>query len=168
MGKRISIRADLSVEELERRYRQAQEPVARSQWQIVWLLAQGQPSEQVEAVMGYSRIWVYTVARRYTAAGESAIGDQRAHNRGRPRRLTAEQAAELDQALEGAAPDGGVWTAAKVARWIGERTGRPVGIQTGWRYLRRLDRRRYAPRPQHAKTDEAAQAAFQKGGSTSR
>jgi transposase len=164
----MSIRADLNVEELERRYRQAQDRVARSQWQIVWLLAQGQTSEEVEQSTGYSLTWIRTVARRYNAHGAAGIGDRRHANAGGARRLTQEQQAELDRVLEGAALDGGLWTAAKVARWIGERTGRPVDVATGWRYLRRLDWRRYTPRPQHAKADEAAQAAFQKGGSTSR
>jgi transposase len=160
MGKRISIRADLSVKELERRYRQAQDPVARSQWQIVWLLARGQQSEQVGETTGYSLTWVYTVARRYNTEGENGIGDGRHGNRGGPRVLSEEQQAELDQALEGAAPGGGKWTAAKVAAWIAERTGRRVGVQTGWRYLRRLDWQRYRPRPQHVKADPKAQAAF--------
>jgi transposase len=159
MGKRIRIRADLSAEALERRYRQAQDPVARSQWQIVWLLARGQRSEQVGEMTGYSLTWVYTVARRYNAEGEKGIGDGRHGNPGGARLLSAEQQAELDRALEGAAPDGGRWTAAKGAAWIAGRTGRRVGIQTGWRYLRRLDWRGYRPRPQHAKAAVAAQAA---------
>jgi transposase len=162
MGKRVSIRADLGVEQLERRYRQAHDPVARSQWQIVWLLAQAEPAERVGELTGYSLTWVRTVARRYNAAGENGIGDQRHDNPGGPRVLSGEQQAELDRALEEAAPDGGLWTAAKVAAWIAERIGRPVGVQTGWRYLRRLDWRRYRPRPEHAKADEQTQAAFKK------
>lgn len=168
MGKRIQIRADLSTEELERRYRQAQDPVARSQWQIVWLLALGEPSERVAAVTGYSLTWIRTVARRYNAEGAAGIGDRRHANRGGPRLLTPEQMAALDQALEGAAPGGGRWTAAKVAGWIGEQIGRPVAEETGWRYLRRLDWRRYRPRPQHAKADGAAQAAFRQTDSASK
>jgi len=35
MPGRASVRADTGVEELERRYRQAGNPVARSRWQIV-------------------------------------------------------------------------------------------------------------------------------------
>jgi len=150
----------LSVDELERRYRQAQDPVARSQWQIVWLLARGRPSEQVGEATGYSRTWIYTVARRYNAQGAQGIGDGRHGNPGGRRRLSAEQQADLDQALEGAAPDGGQWTAAKVAAWIAERTGQPVGVQTGWRYLCRLGWGRYRPRPRHVKADPEAQAAF--------
>jgi len=151
---------DLSVEELERRDRQAQDPVARSQWQIVWLLARGRPSEQVGETTGDSLTWVYTVARRYNADGEPGIGDGRHGNPGGPRILSEEQQAELDRALEGAAPDGGRWTAAKVAAWIAQRTGRTAGVQTGWRYLRRLEWRRSRPRPRHAQADPKAHAAF--------
>jgi transposase len=168
MPRRTSIRTDTSIEELERRYRQAGDPVARSQWQIVWLLALGEPSERVAAVTGYSLTWVRTVARRYNADGAAGIGDRRHANRGGPRLLTPEQMAALDQALEGAAPGGGRWTAAKVAGWIGEQIGRPVAEETGWRYLRRLDWRRYRPRPQHLKADVVAQAAFRQTDSASR
>src|SRR5690349_2542247 len=104
MGKRISIRADLSVEELERRYRQAQDPVARRQWQSVWLLARGRPSEQVGETTGYSLTWVYTVARRSNADGEQGIGDGRHGNPGGARLRSGEQQAEVDRALSGAAP----------------------------------------------------------------
>ena len=97
--------------------------MARSQWQIVWLLALGEPSERVAAVTGYSLTWVRTVARRYNADGAAGIGDRRHANRGGPRLLTPEQEAALDQALEGAAPGGGRWTAAKVADWMSSRSG---------------------------------------------
>ncbi len=115
MPRRTSIRADIGVEEVERRYRAARDPVARSHWQSVWLLAQGEPSERVRAVTGYSLTWVRTVARRYNAGAEQGIGDRCHANRGGTRLLTPEQEAALDQALEGAAPGGGRWTAAKVA-----------------------------------------------------
>jgi transposase len=134
--------------------------VARSQWQIVWLLAGGRPSEQVGEMTGYALTGVYCVARRYHAEGEAGIGDGRQGNPGGPRILSAEQQVELDRALEGAAPAGGRWTAAKVAAWIAERSGRRVGLPTGWRSLRRRDWRRSRPRPQHVKADPEAQAAF--------
>jgi transposase len=158
----------LSDEELEQRYRAAGDPVARSQWQIVWLLALGEPSERVAAVTGYSLTWVRTVARRYHADGAAGIGDRRHATRGGPRLLTPEQEAALEWALEGAAPGGGRWTAAKVAAWMSQQLGRPVGEATGWRVLRRRDWRRYRPRPQHAKAATAAQAAFRQTTSASK
>src|SRR5262249_36523432 len=162
MARRITIRADLSPEELERRYRQASDPVARSQWQIVGLLGCGQTRAQGGAATGYSLTWIRSIARRYQAEGEAGIGDRRHGNPGGKRRLSAEQEAELDRALEGAAPDGGLWTARQVAAWITERTGTRVSVVCGWEYLRRLDRRRYRPRPRHAKADAQAQEAFKK------
>jgi transposase len=96
----------------------------------------GAQGERVAAVTGYSLTWVRTVARRYNAEGERGIGDWRQAHRGGPRLLTPEQEAALDQALAGAAPGGGRWTAAKVAAWMSQQLGRPVGDATGWRSLR--------------------------------
>jgi transposase len=158
----------LNTAKLEQHYRQAHDPVARSQWQIVWLLAQGQTSAEVAEATGYSLTWIRTVARRYNADGEHGSGDRRPVNPGGPRLLSREQEAALDQALEGAAPEGGGWTAAQVAGWIGQRLGRPVGVHTGWRYVRRLDWRRYRPRPRHATADPQAQAALQQTDSARR
>lgn len=59
MPKRITIAPRLPIEELEHRYRQAKDPVERSHYQIIWLLAQGRPTEEVASVTGYSRIWIY-------------------------------------------------------------------------------------------------------------
>jgi transposase len=114
----------------------------------------------VAAVTGYALTWVRTVARRSNARGEAGIGDRRHANRGGTRLLTPEQEAAVDQALEGAAPEGGRWTSAKVAGWIRAQIGRTVAEETGWRSLRRRDWRRDRPRPQHATADEAAPAAF--------
>jgi hypothetical protein len=41
MPKRLTIEPHLSIKELENRYRAAKNPVERSHYQIVWLLAQG-------------------------------------------------------------------------------------------------------------------------------
>lgn len=41
--------------ELEQRYRQATNRVARSQWQIIWLLAQGQSTQSVVQATGFLR-----------------------------------------------------------------------------------------------------------------
>ena len=55
MPKRIHITPHITVEELEQRYRQATHPIARSHYQIIWLLARGMPTKEVAEVTGYSR-----------------------------------------------------------------------------------------------------------------
>jgi hypothetical protein len=51
--KRLNVAEHLTVNELEQRYRQATDPVARSQWQILWLLVLGRATVEVAAVIGY-------------------------------------------------------------------------------------------------------------------
>ncbi len=58
MPKRITIIPHLTVHELEQRYRKSTHPIEHSHYQIIWLLAQGRPTEEVAAVTRYSRDWI--------------------------------------------------------------------------------------------------------------
>jgi transposase len=165
MARKLEVPPHLSVGELERRYRGARDPVARGHWQIVWLLARGQPTAAVADVTGYSVTWVREVARRYREGGPGALGDRRHANPGAAPLLATAQQDQLRAALGGPAPDGGLWTGRKVAAWIGARIGRPVSEQRGWEYLRRLGLTLQRPRPKETRADPAAQEAFKKGGS---
>jgi transposase len=155
----------LELAELEQRYRQATDPVARSQWQIIWLLAQGQSTKEVVQATGYSATWIGTIAKRYNLDGPEAVGDRRHANPGAASLLSDAHLAELDAALQQPAPDGGLWTGPKVAQWMSHTLGRNVHPQRGWEALQRLDYRSYVPRPRHAKADPAAQDVFQKNAS---
>jgi len=108
MPKRLTISPHLSLEELEQRYRQAKTVTERSHYQILWLLAQGKPSQEVAAVTGYSRNWIYELVRSYNRIGVEALGDLRRHNRGAPPKLDDVQQATPLEAPQGAAPDGGI------------------------------------------------------------
>jgi len=141
--------------------------VARSQWQMLWLLAQGVPTARVAAATGYSVRWVQEVARRYRA-GPAAVGDRRRANPGAAPLLDPAQQERLRAALAGPAPDGGLWTCRGVAAWMGEALGRPVSEQRGWEWMRRLGYTPQRPRPRETRADPAAQAAFKKGGSRPR
>lgn len=159
----------LSVAELAVRYRQAHDPVARSHWQIVWLVAQGHHVPQVAHLVGYSANGVRELIRRFNAGGPAALGDQRsAHRGGNPPLLTLALRTELADALDGPAPDGGVWTGGKVAAWMAARLGRPVAEARGWEALRALGFRLQRPRPRAATADPAAQTAVTNGGSRPR
>jgi transposase len=162
MPRRIVIAPHLALADLEQRYRRAADPVASRHWQIVWLLAQGWTGQQVAASTGYSTRWIGQLAQRYNAAGPAGLGDHRHQNPGSARVLSAAQEAQLAAALEGPAPDGGMWTGPKVAAWIQQTTGRAVSAHLGWVSLRRVGFTPRRPRPRHAAADAAAQAAFPK------
>src|SRR5690242_18511182 len=138
MNKRITVKAHLSVEQVEARYRKAQDPVERSHWQIIWLVAQGKTTGEISEVTGYSVGWIYTIVHRYNQQGPAVIGDHRHGNPGGTFILSAEQQQHLEHDLDAGAPDGGLWTGPKVARWILVHTGHQVHPQRGWEYLKRL------------------------------
>lgn len=164
MANHLKLADHLDADELRRRYRGATDSVERSHWHIVWLKRRGRTTPQIAAATGYSANWIRTIIHRYNAGGPEALGDRRHANRGAEPLLSPEQQAELDQALSsGKAPDGGPWNGPKVARWIEQRTGREhVHNQRGWEYLIRLGFSAQTPRPRHARSDEAAQAAFKR------
>ena len=162
MPRRLTLTPRLTVDELNRRYRQASDPVARSHWHILWLLAQNTPTAQVATVTGYTPDWIRALARRYNHEGLTAIGDRRHRNPGGRTLLTPDQQAHLATLLDGPAPDGGVWTGPKVAAWMADQLGCRVHPQRGWDVLRRLGFTLQRLRPRHIQADPAAQAAFKK------
>ncbi|MBD1939355.1 helix-turn-helix domain-containing protein [Microcoleus sp. FACHB-68] len=139
MPKRLTIEPHLSLKDLETRYRKAKDPVARSHWQIVWLLAQGKPTHSVVEATGYSATWVRKIAGRYNQCGPEGLGDRRHENPGGEPLLSEQQQQQLWEALQGPAPDGGPWNSRKVAEWMATQIGRQVSDQRGWDYLQRLD-----------------------------
>jgi transposase len=162
MNKRITLKAHLSMQDIESRYRKANDPVERGHWQIIWLLAQGKTAQQIAEVTGYNYDWIRCIVHRYNQVGPQGLGDRRHGNPGGRFILSAEQQERLQQALEEPPVDGGLWSGPKVATWIHEQTGRKVHPQRGWEYLKRLGSSQRVLRPQHAKADPAAQQIFKK------
>lgn len=68
----------------------------------------------------------------------------------------------MASALEGPAPDGGLWRGPKVAVWIEQKTGKRTHPQRGWVYLKRLVYSLKTPRPRHKKADTKEQETFKK------
>lgn len=168
MPRLVTVVPHLPVDELARRYRTADDPVERSHWHFVWLIAAGRRVPEVATLTGYTANWVREVIRRYNAAGPAGLADRRGTNPGHPPLLTPALRNELGQALEGSAPDGGLWTGRKVAGWMAARLGRPVGEPRGWEAMRALGFTPQRPRPRATQADPVAQAAFKKGGSKPR
>ncbi len=164
MPKRLHLEAHLSSPELERHYRKARDPVERTHLHIIWHLSRGRRTRVVAEATGYSPGWIREVARRYNAGGVAGLGDRRHHNPGGGTRalLSPEHHRALAALLEQPAADGGLWTSRKVAAWIATQIGKPVRVQRGWEYLRKLGYTPQIPRPVHAKADPDEQAAFKK------
>lgn len=153
----------LTVEELARRYRAANEPHERSWWQIVWLVARGQTGKQIAESTGYSRYWIGQLVRRYNVEGPQGMRNrQYTHSHRAALLLSPEQLAELAAVVRGPAPEGEQWVGRTVAAWMSQRLGRPVSVYLGWAYLVRLQGKRRKPRPRHMQADAAEQAAFKK------
>ena len=162
MPKPISLKPHSSPSELLKLYRQASDPIERTRYQIIWLLAKGYTATEVAAVTGYCRNSIYRIVRRYNQQGINGIQDKRHRHPGGKSLLTEEQQALLWQALQEAPPDGGLWNSRKVANWIGELIDRHVSIQRGWDYLRSFEMRLRVPRPKHDLANPLEQEAWKK------
>ena len=126
-------RADITV-----RSTSASTAIERRRWQVIGLLADGAPLAEIVARTGYRPRTIREIAQRYRERGSAGLADRRQRSVGAAPILTENQQHDLRQALQNPAPDGGVWTGPKVARWIAARTGKRVHRQRGWEYLRRL------------------------------
>lgn len=160
--RRIKLAEHLRVEEIEKRYRSANDGVGRSQWQIIWLLAQGKTSSEIEAMMGYSLTWIRTIARRYNSEGAEGIGDKRHSNPGRKAALTDSQQQELKAVLNDALANNERWGGREVAAWMSKELGQAVYVQRGYEWLAKLEFSGQVPRPHHANANAEEQRVFKK------
>jgi transposase len=163
MARRIHLQPHLSIAELERRYRAAKEPNARTWWQLLWLLARGHTATELAAVTGYRAYWIGQIAKRYNQEGPAGMVHRRHTTSSRPPPVLAPKLQEeLRAALAEAAAKHEDWTGRDVATWMAEQLGRPVSSHLGWSSLVRLKHRPQVPRPRHALADAAQQDACKK------
>lgn len=141
MPRRVQLEPHLDATELACRYHCAPDPVERTQFHILWLLARGRSRQQVAEVTGYSPRWISAVVKRYNTEGPGALCDRRHANPGAAPVLTPELQDDLRLALHGPAPNGGQWRSRDVSDWIAARIGREVPVQRGWVYLLKLGSR---------------------------
>ena len=152
-------------EELEKYYKQCKNAKEKTRRQAIWLYSLHPSPKQVSQATGLTTNWVYKLVLRYNAQGMKGLVDLHTQRPGGDKRaiLNPSQQAQLVEALEGNAPDGGLWTAPKVALWVEKNTGKTLKKVTAWTYLRRLGLTLQVPRPKHlqaATPDE--QVAFKK------
>lgn len=162
MPKRLNLEPHQSVEQLFKFYRQTSDPIERTRYQIIWLLAQGKRTEDVASVTGYCRNSIYRLVRRYNELGIDGMKDKRHEHPGGKPILTEIELSQLLQALQTPPADGGLWNSRKVADWMSNLLERPISIQRGWDYLRALELRLRVPRPEHDLADRDVQEAWKK------
>jgi transposase len=161
--KPLTLVPHLKDAELKTRYEESDDAREARRWHALWLIAQGYSTTQVGEVLGLSAYSVRRIITRYNRNGPDAVRDGRRANPGPSPRLTAEQQAQLLEALRGAPPQGGLWSGPKVAAWIQQQTGLKTPKQLGWTYLKRLGARLRVPRRKHAKAaSEDEQEAWER------
>jgi hypothetical protein len=115
MSGKIFVAPHHSTEELERRYKAADDGIERGHLHIIWLLSQGRSAQFVAEVTGYTP--TSKILWRYNDHGLAGLGDGRLDNPGAARLL--DQVEELRAVVSEPPPDGGPG-----ARW---RAGSPGG-----------------------------------------
>lgn len=150
----LRVNPHLSYREITQRYQSA--PTNREQryWNVIRLMAHPKKPyrvKQAAEAAGFSHMWARQLVHRYNQKGPAGFYDQRKHNPGQDALLTESQKEKLrDAIMSGVAPDGGLWTGQKVAKWIADRTGKiPPSTTTGLNYLHTLGFTVLMPRPRH-------------------
>ena len=166
MPKSLILKSHLSSEELKQRYRSSSNPVERSHYQIIWLLASGKTVPEASNITDYSTKWIYQLASRYNQFGERGLGDRRQQNQGKKPLLDDIQLAYLWQRLQTPPPDGGLWNSRKVADWMSELLELPVSKQRGWEYLKGYELRLKQPRAAHIQSNPFEQEHWKKNSKT--
>lgn len=164
MPRRLHVHPHLPHEHVIERFQDCKDGFEKLKWQAIMLVEEGWSTAQIVKICKRSASWVRDTVYDYNAHGPEGLCDKRAFNGSAPY-LSVEQMKELRSALNGSPPDGGIWTGAKVSRWIESKINHsPINDATGWDYLQRLGWSPKVPRPAHPDADPQAQDAFKKGG----
>lgn len=146
----IAIKPHLSTTDLEGRYERAPDPIAKSHFHALWLLAKGHEIDEVAELLSFSTRWVYQLIKRYNEGGPDSLGDRRVDNGAAATIVTPEALRALRERVKTPPDDGGLWSGPKVARWLAEFHGlRSVHDQRGWDALIAIQYSIQKPRPRH-------------------
>ena len=121
MPRRLSIQEHLSVDQLERNYRDTYDPIERTRYQIICLKRKRKNHTLiVSSVTGYCLEAIRKIPRRYNQQGKEGLVDCCHKHPGQKGFLSDEWQAQLEMALQEKAPDGGLWNGPKVGDWLTE------------------------------------------------
>ncbi len=150
------------AEELKRHYQKSQDAVERRRIQVVWLLAEGQVRENVQAITAYSDWSMRDIISRYNKDGLLGLKNKCHNNYGAPTLLNQKEQLLLAQTLEKPPIDGGRWSGKKVAAWVKENLDRKISLKSCYNYLHHLGFSLQRPRPRHKRVSSSEQELFKK------
>lgn len=134
----------------------------------VLLVAQGMNCPEVAELLGDAPRSVENWVRRFEAEGLAGLRE--GERPGRPRRLSAQQLAEVDAVLRKtpreAGMSGNLWDGKTLAAWLKRRHGVRLGVRQCQRLFRQFGFRLRKPRPMVAQADPERQKAHKKNSKT--
>jgi transposase len=165
MGRPIEILTNLSADELRALARKEGDRRAAMRMLAIANELDGYERAEAARLAGMSDQALRDAVKRLNAEGIDGLYDRR--RSGRPRRLNAEQEADVKAAVL-AGPDVekdglSAYTLEDICRLIEKRHGVRYHVNHVGEVMRRLGLSRQKARPSHPKKDEAAAAAFKKG-----
>jgi len=147
---------------LQKALKQAETKTEFQRVQCLWLRAAlGLSADEVALAVGWAPTSVRRLQARYLREGEEVL-QQGARGGRRHENLSEEAERQLLEGFLTSAAQGGVLEVKPIQAAYEAAVGHAVAKSTVYRMLARHDWRKIAPRPQHAKANPAAQAAFKK------
>lgn len=160
----VAVRTDVAVAEVREVARAASSPDQARRLLAIALILEGASRAEAARSTGMDRQTLRDWVHRFNAAGPMGLVDRKAP--GRQRRLDPEQQQELARCLESGpdlAQDGVVrWRLADLCALVERRFGVRYQERGMGKLVRALGFSRVSARPQHPKSDPAAQAEFKK------
>jgi transposase len=143
MPKKAYLATHFPTDILKQKYRTTKDPVEARRWGLLWKISLGWTIKDSAIALGIHYQYAKKILKSYNELGSEGLKNQKQtsvpHRRGKPPLLDQQQYAKLIEQLQQRPEDGGIWTGAKVARWIEKETQREkVSKQRGWDYLKKV------------------------------
>ena len=151
-----------SVEEVKKRIDEAERPLYRKRWRIIYhALVDPSSAEEIALHCGVAKDTVHKLISRYNRFGLAAI--ETAGKGGRRREyLTVEQEKQFLEPFITRAQKGEIATTAEIWHAFEEHIGGKVDDSTIYRLLHRHGWRKLVPRSQHPRAEKDVQDQFKK------
>lgn len=136
--------------------------VERRRLQVLALLREGKSKAEVREITRYSHPRYVEIIHRYEQYGLDGLKDGRHRNPGAPKVLSDQELLLLAQTIRAEYARGEMWNGARVQSWVKAALGKEVYLSRAYEFLDAVGFSQQTPRPQHARSDPAAQEDFKK------